>query len=325
MRRFTFSFILTAVFSLNLAAQTSPKKRIAILNFDYATVQTEVSAIFGTNQDIGKGIADMLVDRLVNDGRYSVIERKAIDKIMAEQNLSNSDRFDPNSAAKIGRLLGVDAMVMGSITQFGRDDKSTNYGGSAVSAVTGRFGVGGIGKREAKAVVQITARLVNIDTAEILVSAQGKGQSTRGGTSLLGAGGGPSLAGGGNYDMSSKNFSSTIIGEAVNQAVGDVAMKLEGSSDRLQGRVITISGVVADVSGDSLVLNVGSRAGLKVGDTLSVKRSTREIKDPTSGKVLRRIEDNVGQVTITEVDDSSAVGKFSGGLPAKVGDTVKSM
>src|SRR5579884_2317972 len=115
------------------------KKRIAIMNFDYGTVSTSVIQIFGSNEDVGKGIADMLVDRLVNDGKYSVIERKALDKLIAEQNFSNSDRADASSAAKIGKLLGVDAIVVGSITQFGRDDKSKGIGGFGAAA--GRFGV----------------------------------------------------------------------------------------------------------------------------------------------------------------------------------------
>src|SRR5579872_7272837 len=108
----------------------------------------------------------MLVDKLVNDGTYSVIERKALDKILAEQNFSNSDRADPSSAAKIGRVLGVQAIIVGSITQFGRDDKNTTVGG--IGAVTGRFGIGGVQKRNAKAVCNITARLVDTNTAEIL-------------------------------------------------------------------------------------------------------------------------------------------------------------
>ena len=74
----------------------------------------------------------MLVDKLVNDGQYSVIERKELDKILAEQNFSNSDRADPNSAAKIARILGVQSIIIGSITQFGRDDKSTGIGGGAL-------------------------------------------------------------------------------------------------------------------------------------------------------------------------------------------------
>jgi len=132
--------------TLVLAASFLPgqtRKRVAVMNFDYATVQSSVAAIFGTNQDIGKGIADLLVDKLVNDGTYSVIERKMIDKIIAEQNFSNSDRADATSAAKIGKLLGVDAIIIGSITQFGRDDKKTTVGGAGLAGATRRFGLGG--------------------------------------------------------------------------------------------------------------------------------------------------------------------------------------
>jgi curli biogenesis system outer membrane secretion channel CsgG len=45
-----------------------------------------VAAIFGSDIDIGKGISDMLVTMLVKDGTYSVIERKALDQVLAEQN-----------------------------------------------------------------------------------------------------------------------------------------------------------------------------------------------------------------------------------------------
>ncbi len=129
------SFVLCLALVSGASAQQ--KKRVAVMNFDYATVQSGVAALFGSNQDIGKGIADILVDKLVNDGVYSVIERKQLDKILAEQNFSNSDRADPNSAAKIARILGVDAIIVGSITQFGRDDKSTDVGGGAASGALG--------------------------------------------------------------------------------------------------------------------------------------------------------------------------------------------
>ena len=68
--------------------EAQQKKRVAVMNFDYATVQSGVAALFGSNQDVGKGIADLLVDKLVQDGTYSVIERKQLDKILAEQNFS---------------------------------------------------------------------------------------------------------------------------------------------------------------------------------------------------------------------------------------------
>src|SRR3954469_7693818 len=148
------------------------QKRAAVFDFDYAPVHSGVAAIFGKDIDIGKGVTDLLVTYLVKDGTYSVIERKALDKIMAEQNFSNSDRANPNSAAKLGKLLGVDAIIVGSITQFGNDDHHTNVGGGGGGF--GRFGVGGFSKKSSKAVVGVDARMVDIDTAEILGVAEGK-------------------------------------------------------------------------------------------------------------------------------------------------------
>src|SRR5690348_11177726 len=118
-------FSLVLVSGAVLRAQAAATKhRIAVLDFNYATVMTTSQAVFGTNVDIGKGISDMLIDRLVNDGTFRVIERNQIDKILNEQNFSNSNRADPATAAKIGHVLGVDAVIVGDITQFGRDDQS---------------------------------------------------------------------------------------------------------------------------------------------------------------------------------------------------------
>jgi curli biogenesis system outer membrane secretion channel CsgG len=317
--------IVVAALLIGASVLPAQKKRVAVMNFDYATVQGSVQAIFGVNQDIGKGIADLLVDKLVNDGTYSVIERKMLDKIIAEQNMSNSDRFDSNSAAKIGKLLGVDAIIVGSITQFGRDDKKTSVGGGALGGITGRFGVGGVSKSESKAVVAVTARMINTETAEILASATGRGESQRSGTGLIGAGGSSAGLGGGGLDMRSSNFGQTILGEAVHSAVDNTAQQLEAKAGSMPTRVVTIDGLVADASQDgTLILNVGSSAGVKVGDVLAVKRVGRKITDPATGKVLRSIEDPIGEVTITEVDASSAVGKFMGSGAPKVGDAVRS-
>jgi curli biogenesis system outer membrane secretion channel CsgG len=317
-----FLFVLAAL----MTAQAQQKKRVAVMNFDYATVRSTVASIFGTDQDVGKGITDLLVDKLVSDGTYSVIERQALDKILAEQNFSNSDRADANTAAKIARVLGVDAIIIGSITQFGRDDKSTNVGGGALGNVTGRFGLGGVRKSQSTAVVVVTARMIDTSTAEILASASGKGESSRSGTGLIGSGGsvvGPEAGGG--INMKSSNFGATILGEATNKAVADLAQQLDAKAGALPTTVVQISGLVADAAPDgTVIINVGSKGGVKVGDHLDIRRKVREVRDPGTGKVIRSIEDSVGSIVITEVDEASAVGKFTGPAPAKVGDTVSS-
>jgi hypothetical protein len=122
--------------------------------------------------------------------------------------------------------------------------------------------------------------------------------------------------------MSSSNFGETILGEAVGQAVTEVARKLDDAGSHLTTQALSISGLVADVTGNTLIMNVGSKAGVKVGAVLGVYRQGRQIKDPATGKVLKTIVTKIGDVTITEVDDSSSTGTYTG-QPPQVGDTVQ--
>ncbi len=293
------------------------------MDFDYATVHSNTAALFGQDIDVGKGISDLLVTYLVKDGSYSVIERKALDKIMAEQNFSNSDRANPTSAAKIGKLLGVDAIIVGSITQFGNETKNTNLGGAG--GALGSFGLGGFGHKKSKAIVAVTARMVDIDTGEILAVAEGKGESQRESTSLLGGGGNWHGFGGGNADFGSSDFQQTILGEAVKAAVEQTSSGVIAGKDKLVTRTVVVDGLIAAVDGGQIVLNVGGKAGLKVGDQLNVERVTREIKDPSSGKVIRRMSTTVGVIKITDVDDISSVATTVSGTGFKTGDAVKTV
>ncbi len=265
----------------------------------------------------------MLVQKLVQDGKYSVIERNALDKVLGEQNFSNSDRADASTAAKIGRILGVDAIIIGSITQFGRDDQHTNIGGGGYGGYGSKLGIGGIGTKKSKAIVGITARLVNTTTGEILAAVTGKGESQRSGTSLIGAGAGGGSGGGAGLDMGSSNFGQTILGEAVQAAVTDTATQLDTAAGNLPTVKVSASGLVADVSGNTLIVNIGSKTGLKVGDTLDISRQVRTVKDPATGKVLKSITDKVGSGTVTQIDQDSATLTFTGSGEAKVGDVAQ--
>ncbi len=322
MRKLLIALLAAGLSSAAICQTSAQRHRIAVLDFNYATVMTTTQAVFGTNQDIGKGISDILIDRLTNDGTYRVIERNAINKVLAEQNFSNSNRADTSTAAKIGHILGVDAIITGDITQFGRDDQNRNVGG--MLGRWDKYGVGNVGTSKSKAVVAVTARMIDVNTGEILASVSGRGQSTRSGTNLLGGGGGGGNYGGGAGDMSSSNFAQTIIGEAVTQAVTQLAQGLEQKSANLPvAQAVPVAGLVADASSNEIIINVGSQAGVHVGDNLLITRISRVIKDPATGKPLRTVEDKVGQLTITSVDASSAVGTFTGEGKPKTGDTVK--
>ncbi|HEX4487941.1 MAG TPA: FlgT C-terminal domain-containing protein, partial [Terriglobales bacterium] len=85
------------------------------------------------------------------------------------------------------------------------------------------------------------------------------------------------------------------------------------------------SGLVAAVDGGQIVLNVGGKSGVKVGDELNVERVTKEIKDPSTGQVLRRMATQVGVVKVTDVDDVSSVCTVVSGSGFKTGDSVKTV
>lgn len=309
---------------ISFSSQAQQKKRIAILDFDYATVYSDVGYIFGSNVDVGKGIADLLVTKLVQGGQYSIIERKQLDKIIAEQNLGASGRVDEATAARIGKILGVDALILGSIHTFGRDDKSRGTGGG-VSVPVPVFGGVKIGSKKAKAIVGINFRLVATDTAEIFSAGDARGESKREGASIQATGGVKGVYTDGAVGMNSTNFAETIIGEAVYDCVNKLAAQLEEKAGNLPARTsaaVKSEGLIADVSGSTVIINIGRNAGLKTGDRLEVKRVSREVKDPDTGKVIRVVAEKVGEVVLTDVDDSSAEGRFSGSGAAKVKDKV---
>jgi len=318
---FRFLRLIVVLLVVSSFAIAQEKKRVAILDFDYGTVRSVVQAYFGTDQDVGRGISILLEQKLVQDGKYRVIDRNALDKILQEQNFSTSDRADPSSAAKIGRVLGVNALIVGTITQFGGENKKLGLGGGAFGG--GKFGLGGLGKRQSKATVKVTAKLVDANTAEILAVVTGTGESKRGGFVIGGGGAGGGGGGGGAVNMGSSDFQNTVLGEAVTAAVADMGQQLDDKSASLPTAKVEVSGLVADVSGHTLVLNVGSKAGLKVGDQLTVSRKVREVKDPTTGAVIKTIVDQIGTATVTEVDEGSATATFSGNGTAKVGDIAK--
>ena len=226
----------TAVWSLALAsallavtagpaAAQSTRPTIAVLNFEYGTIQRWWSG----NQDIGEGISDMIVDELVNDGSFRVIERKRLDAVLAEQSFSNSERADPSAktVAQLGKALGVKYLVVGSVTKFGTEQSNKSFSGGGYG---GAFGLGSVGTAKGKANVAITARIIDTTTGEIMASAKGDGTSKRSGLLLGGAGGG----GGGAIEFGSSNFHDTILGEATDVAVKQTAAKLIAAKNRLE-------------------------------------------------------------------------------------------
>jgi len=313
------ALILISGFMFPFNAMASAKRRIAILPFEYGAVSSSVGTY-----DVGKGIVGLLITNLVNDGTYSVIDRQMLDSILKEQNLSVSDRADPATACKIGKILSVDAIVVGTVTQFGFESHSTNVGGIAsygtgyIPYVGGLGGLGGFSTHKSKVKVAIDARVIDSNTTEILASCHGSGESKRSGASL-------GLVAG--ADWGSSDFASSIAGEATMMAVNDISNQLVATAAKIPDNqslaLMNVQGKVADVTGNQVTVNVGKNNGLAVGDNLTVDRVYKTIKDPDSGKVLKELSHTVALISLSQVEKDSATGSITKGSGVSVGDPVK--
>lgn len=106
------------------------KRTIAVLEF---------VDLRGNVTDFGRFIAEELITNLYETKKFKVIERQLINKIITEQKLSLTGIVDHTSAQKLGRLLGVDAIATGTVTDLG---KSLRVNARLIDTTTGEiFGV----------------------------------------------------------------------------------------------------------------------------------------------------------------------------------------
>jgi len=307
---------------LSLGIAPAQKRSLAVEDFDYSTVMTDVQAIFGNHLNLGRGINAMMVKRISQSGRFTVVERNKVASVMREQDFAASGRVKKGTGPRTGQIRGAELTLMGDIVVFGRDDRRKS--GVIGVLVPGAGGIGGGYKQTNKAVVVLAYRLVDAETSEVVAAGKVRGESKReskGVGALLFVGG---VLAGGAVDMTSSNFAQTIIGEATTDAVDKLAADLDGRSTAVTAaaREIEIDARVADASGSTLIINAGAALGVKMGDRLQVYRLGRAIKDPTTGEVLDQAADRIGEMVVTQVKEKIAIGAYTGS-PAKVGDAAR--
>jgi len=196
----------------------SKKKLVAVLDFDATDVGTDV---LGDKVDVGKGIAGLLAQQLAKDGNYLVVDSKKMSADLAEHNFSKSDRYDYEFAVKLGKRLGADGVILGSVTLFGKDAHERPVPQDEVI------------RRKIKARVTADARIVDVATGEIVAVASGRGESKREGISLTSGGSTWHDFRSGNSGFDSREFQETILGEAVNDMVLQLTKALAADASKL--------------------------------------------------------------------------------------------
>jgi curli biogenesis system outer membrane secretion channel CsgG len=262
------------------------KRKVAIVRF---TNETNYGKALMTDEDydrLGKQASDMLASRLIKSGNFLVFERIDLKKIKQEQSLSGSE----------GGLVGVDSVIVGSVTEFGR-------------SIGGKSGfLSGTKVQTARAKVDV--RLLDIKTGQAFFSATGAGEASTESGEIAGYG-------------SRAEYDATLNDRAIAAAITDVIDKLVSTLDEKSWRTD-----VLQVENNQLFISGGKKQGLKIGDSLQVMAPGQKIKSKQTGFDINLPSKQVAVVKIVsffgdnENDEGSICEIISGTIDPKLANSL---
>ena len=264
---------------------TGPKRRIGVVEF-------ENKSAYGQGR-LGGAASDILVTELVKSGKFIVVERDRMNKILDEQKLQSQGMTDPQTAAKVGQILGLEAIVVGSVSQFGVKKEGSDY------LLTQS-------KRQV-ADVTVDIRLIDVQSGQVILADSGKGMAKSTKASFLGMG-------------TKGGYDETLEGEALRAALVQFVTNISSQLNKKAW-----SCMIAAVANDQLYLNAGEDSGVTSGMKLDCFRQGSEIRDPRSNLVIGHVEEYIGRAEVNGTcgesgDCAKAQLTKSSGPSAKSGD-----
>ena len=227
---------------------------------------------------LGKQVTDLLSKALTESGAYLVFERPDISRLEAESRLTGQEL----------NVIGVDALIIGSLTEFGRK-------------TLGESGFLSASKRQV-AFAKVDLRIVDTATSQVLFATSGAGEASTETASIAGFG---SRAG---YDGT---LNDAAIRQAVSEAVNRLSFQM--SSRPWQTYILR-------VEGNRVFIGGGERQGIRPGTMFEVYTRGETIKSPQTGADVTlpgmqvasiRVDANFGD---TELNEGSVATLVSGSL-----------
>ncbi|MGE0552103.1 MAG: CsgG/HfaB family protein [Gemmatimonadales bacterium] len=243
--------------------------------------QTTVSVAVPPPSEFARGLTEMLTTVLIESGRFVVLERAAMAQLDQEQALGEA-RTTKETAARLGALLGADALITGDITAFSFNRSSV--GGRVTNLVRGL----GVAAERISAEVVIDLRLIDATSGQVLASAQGSGKATQTGAAadLLR----------GEKSVSADGSATTPLGQASRRALVESVTTLIARMPPMRW-----SARVVDVRDGVVYLGAAAADGMRPGLELEVYEIGEPLIDPGSGEALGAPERLIGTITIATV------------------------
>ena len=264
---------------------TGPKLRVGVVNFQNNTPRKV--------RGIETAATNILTTMLQETGQFIVIPQQDIQSILDQQKMGASGVVSSNTAAQMGKVLGLNAILTGSITSYAELVEGSNTFLSQSKTQVAKVGV--------------DYRIVDTTTGVQMFASNGKGEFRKESGGLLGFGSKSS------HDTSLKDGA---LRDALSKAMNKITGQLTGGM---------WSGRIAQIKGQAVYINAGKLTGLSVGSMLSVQELGDEIIDPQTGVSLGRAPGVVrGTLKITGFfGKDGSVASVVSGSGFKANDLVK--
>lgn len=271
-----------------VGAQAQGKIRVAIWDFE-----NNAERSWWFYDDLGPAARNHIDTAFSEDemlsSKFSVIEREKLDMVLKEQGLATTGAVDQQTAAQVGKVLGIKYIITGGVDKF------------AINTTKGGFG--GVGGSYTKAEATINLRLIDTTTAERIVAVSADGDVKKGGGFAMGA----SL---------SREDEWGIASEAIEKASENVVKLFSGHKSLAKldagGVMAGAEGKIIKVEGGKAWINMGTMSGLKSGDQFTILSVGEELRDPDTGQVLGVEESTTGEGVVVDVQDRFAIMTFTG-------------
>jgi len=264
---------------------TGPKLRVGVVNFQNKTPSKQIG--------LGEAAADILGTILQKTDRFIIIPQQDVASILDQQAMGASGAIDPATAAKMGKVLGLNAMVTGAITAYSEAEEGADY----------------LVYKKKKQIARVTVdyRIVDTTTGIQIVADSGQGVYEKKTGGALGLGSKAS------YDADLRDGA---LRDALTKAMVNMLPQFESQE---------WSGRIASIKGRTVYLNAGKKTGLKVGDLLMVQELGEEILDPQTKVSLGRAPGSIkGELMVTGYfGNDGSVATIKSGAGFKNNDLVK--
>ncbi len=205
MNRYLRRTILASVVVLSFASGVLAQPSVAVADFT-----NQVGNLYWWRGSVGSDLASMLTNELAALGSFDVVERSRVGAVLDEQDLADSGRVDPATGAEIGRMLGADYLVLGTVTAY--EETSRKGGGIGYKGLR-------VGGKKGETYVAVDIRVVDSTSGRVAHVRTVEGTTKSRGLSVGGYRAG--LSG------SLSTESNTPAGKAIRAAVIEVTDYLE--------------------------------------------------------------------------------------------------